>query len=143
MFSNLYRPSKDIANTGHIRNLTRGINLETNKIMVFTDRACMNNGKADTKCGSGIWFGRDHRLNKAVKVPGLNQSNQVGKLVMVIAAVEATPNYHKLRIIMDFKYSVAVAHELAFFNFWNKIDKNLKMFVEVDLLISWGVLCQV
>ena len=72
-----------------------------NKITVFTGRVCMNNGKVDAKCSSGIWFGRDHRLNKAIKVPGLDQSNQVGKLITVIATAEATPNYHELRIITD------------------------------------------
>lgn len=92
--------------TPAIRNLTRGINLETNKITVFTDGACMKNGKADTKCSSGIWFGREHRLNKAIKVPGPHQSNQVGKLIAVIATAEVTPNFLKLRIVTDSKYVI-------------------------------------
>ena len=92
--------------TPAIRNLTRGINLETNKITVFTDGACMKNGKVDAKCSSGIWFGREHRLNKAIKVPGPHQSNQVGELIAVIATAEVTPNFLKLRIVTDSKYVI-------------------------------------
>jgi len=66
----------------------------------------MNNNKANTECGSRIWFGPNHRLNRALRIPGPHQSNQVGKLAAVIAAAERTPNYYELKIITDSRYMI-------------------------------------
>ena len=69
----------------------RGVALRNQQIEAYTDGACYNNGKADAQCGSGIWFGPGQERNKAIKVPGNEQSNQVGELIAVIAAAEAVP----------------------------------------------------
>ena len=29
-------------------------------LIIYTDGACLNNGRRDAKAGIGIWFGRDH-----------------------------------------------------------------------------------
>ena len=89
-----------------MRTPTRGINLANNKIEVHTDGACMNNGKADASCGSGIWFGPGHPLNNAVKVPGPNQSNQIGELVAIIKTAETAPNFYELSIVSDSRYVI-------------------------------------
>ncbi|KAH9180214.1 hypothetical protein EDB89DRAFT_1840145 [Lactarius sanguifluus] len=88
------------------RQLTRGRNLEHMNIEVYTDGSCMKNGKNDASCGSGIWISDDHPQNRAVKVPGPFQSNQIGELVAVIAASESLPNYCKLTIITDSRYVI-------------------------------------
>ncbi len=66
----------------------------------------MNNGKANMKCGSRVWINHNHPLNHAISVPGPNQSNQVGEVVAVIAAVETIPNYYPLTIKTDSKYVI-------------------------------------
>ena len=73
---------------------------------IYTDGACINNGEANARCGSGIWFGPNHRENKAIRVPGNLQSNQVGELVAIIAATEATPPNQPLVIVMDSRYAI-------------------------------------
>jgi ribonuclease HI len=72
--------------------------------MVYTDGACLNNGKQNTQCSSGVWF--DHRdpKNLAIKIPGENQSNQIGELAAIIVVANAVNPYQPLKIITDSKY---------------------------------------
>lgn len=80
--------------------------LRHEEINVYTDGACLNNGKANAKCGSGIWFGPNDERNQAIRVPGETQSNQVGELAAVIKAVEITPVSWPLKIHTDSKYVI-------------------------------------
>jgi ribonuclease HI len=73
------------------------------EITVYTDGACINNGKQNAHCGSGVWFGPENQKNQAIRVPGEAQSNQVGKLAAVIAAINTTAPYQPLKIISDSK----------------------------------------
>jgi ribonuclease HI len=70
------------------------------------DGMCLNNGKNNTQSGSGVWLGPDHENNLALRNPGRAQSNQVGELIAVIAAIERTPKNQPLRIITDSKYAI-------------------------------------
>ena len=74
------------------------------EITVYTDGACMNNGKKDVRSGSGIWFGHNNPKNRALRIPGDTQLNQVGELAAVIHAIAETAPYQPLRIITDSKY---------------------------------------
>ena len=84
----------------------RGRNVILQNMKAYTDGACTNNGKLDAKCGSGVWIDMNHPLNKATRIPGENQSNQIGELTAVIEAVGILPNYHKLTIITDSRYVI-------------------------------------
>jgi ribonuclease HI len=75
-------------------------------LKVYTDGACFNNGKKDARCGSGIWYGPDDERNRAIRVPGEPQSNQIGELVAVITAINATPPFQPLEISTDSKYVI-------------------------------------
>ena len=75
-------------------------------LKVYTDGACFNNGKKDARCGSGIWYGPDDERNRAIRVPGEPQSNQIGELVAVITAINATPPFQPLKISTDSKYVI-------------------------------------
>jgi ribonuclease HI len=88
------------------RTETRGTHLRIQEATVYTDGACTNNGKANAKCGSGIWFGPNHNKNKAFRVPGEAQSNQVGELVAIIVAIEDVPKNQPLKIITDSRYAI-------------------------------------
>ena len=102
----IFTDSEEIELTPATRTLTRGIHLSNNKVVAYMDGACMDNGKANARCGSGIWFSPNHHLNTAFKVPGPCQSNQVGELVTVIKAAELTPNFYELTIVSDSKYMI-------------------------------------
>ena len=84
----------------------RGAYLGHVEMRVYTDGACIKNGKRNAKCRSGIWIEGEHILNKALKVPGENQSNQVGEIAAVIIAAEALPNYCTLTIVTDSRYVI-------------------------------------
>ena len=73
---------------------------------VYTDGACNNNGKLDAQCGSGIWIGPNHTKNAAIRIPGPHQSNQVGELAAIIAAIDSFPSFWPLTIISDSKYTI-------------------------------------
>jgi ribonuclease HI/exonuclease III len=80
--------------------------LRLQEVSIYTDGACLNNGKQNARCGSGIWLEPNHVNNKAMRVPGSQQSNQVGELAAVLAAIEMTPKNQPLKIITDSKYVI-------------------------------------
>jgi ribonuclease HI len=84
----------------------RETRLRLQEITAYTIGACINNGKESTQCGAGIWFGPDHELNKAIRIPGREQSNQVGELGAIITAIEAVPINQPLKIISDSRYAI-------------------------------------
>jgi ribonuclease HI len=73
---------------------------------VYTDGACMNNGKNNATCGGGIWISHDNPTNRAIRVPGLTQSNQIGELAAIIITLETIPIPQPLEIISDSKYAI-------------------------------------
>ncbi|KAI0303268.1 hypothetical protein BC826DRAFT_892925, partial [Russula brevipes] len=83
------------------RYLPQGPDQRHDKVTVYTDGACFNNGKANARCGSGVWFGHNDIRNTALKVPGPEQSNQIGELAAVIIAVDKTHNFQPLEIMTD------------------------------------------
>ncbi|KAG1810285.1 uncharacterized protein HD556DRAFT_1223174 [Suillus plorans] len=53
-------------------------------IEIYTDSSCINNGKNNAQCGSGIWFGENNPLNKAIRITGKTQSNQAGEVAAIL-----------------------------------------------------------
>ncbi|KAF5328563.1 hypothetical protein D9611_014950 [Ephemerocybe angulata] len=75
-------------------------------VELFTDGSCINNGTADAKCGSGVWYGEDDPRNQALRVDLPEQSNNVGELVAVLAAVQRHRGDKRLRIVSDSQYAI-------------------------------------
>jgi ribonuclease HI len=73
---------------------------------MYMDKVCINNGKANAKCGSRVWFRPNNPRNQAIKVPGETQLNQAKELMAMIVAIQETPIYIPLNIIMDSKYVI-------------------------------------
>ena len=80
--------------------------LSIREIETYTDGACFNNGKANARSGSGVWFGPNSDMNRAIRNQGTTQSNQVGELIAIIAAVESVPICQPLKIITDSRYAI-------------------------------------
>ncbi|KAG2106486.1 RnaseH-domain-containing protein [Suillus cothurnatus] len=57
-------------------------------------------------CRGGIWAGDGHQLNKAIKIPGNKHSNQIGKLIAVLIALQSVNPLSPLKIITDSKYDI-------------------------------------
>ena len=82
-------------------------------MVMYTDGSCVNNGLLDAKSGAGVWVNDAHPLNKAVRVPGPLQSNQVGELAAVLIALQTAPRKADLTIITDSQYVIqALNHSL-------------------------------
>ena len=80
--------------------------LRCRELTIYTNGACINNGKLNTQCGGGVWFDQNNPRNLAIRIPGESQSNQVGELAAVIAAINATAPYQHVKIITDSKYVI-------------------------------------
>ena len=72
----------------------------------YTDGACLHNGKRNASCGGGVWVGPDSPLSAAIRVPGPDQSNQVGEVAAIIHALASIPLSHPLIIISDSRYAM-------------------------------------
>jgi ribonuclease HI len=84
----------------------RGISLDDKHITVYTDGSCSNNGKANARCGSGVWIAEGHPANQSIRVPGRVQSNQLGEVVAVIAAMQKIANYIPITFKTDLMYLI-------------------------------------
>ncbi|KAA1466380.1 RnaseH-domain-containing protein [Dentipellis sp. KUC8613] len=83
-----------------------GLNLPKEHQTIYTDGACFNNGKENARCGAGIWIAHNHPRNRSIRIPGPQQTNQVGELVAIAEAVRQTENFAPLTIKSDSKYSI-------------------------------------
>jgi ribonuclease HI/endonuclease/exonuclease/phosphatase family metal-dependent hydrolase len=83
---------------------TRGLDINEEHTEAYTDGSCLNNGQADARCGAGVWYGENDERNKAIRVPGKTQSNQVGELAATVVALRETPTHAPLTIVTDSEY---------------------------------------
>ena len=95
-----------LSNLPALRRPAMGRNPSSQKITIYTDGACLKNGKRNAVCGSGIWARHNSPLNRAFRVPGNTQSNQVGEITAIIIAVMSVLLSQLLEIISDSKYAI-------------------------------------
>jgi ribonuclease HI len=76
------------------------------KTTVHTAGSCLDDGYDNAQAGGGVWFGPDDPRNAALKIPGLNQSKQIGQLAAVLYAVQKTPPFAPLHIISTSRYII-------------------------------------
>jgi len=76
------------------------------QLTIYTDGSCTNNGKANAKCGSGIWINDNNPGNRAIRVPGPSQSNQIGELTAILNALQNTAPYTPISFKTDSRYVI-------------------------------------
>jgi len=81
-------------------------NPQQTELVIYTDGSCINNGTADAKAGCGVWYGNEDTRNMAIRVPGKEQSNQIGELLAILHAVQNTPGNQDLRICSDSRFAI-------------------------------------
>lgn len=76
---------------------------------VYTDGACINNGKRNAKAGIGIFFSENDKRNTSARLDG-KQSNNCAELEAIIQAIKlAKPeldNNNNVIIMTDSEYSI-------------------------------------
>ena len=60
--------------------------IEREEIVVYTDGACVNNGKPDARAGYGVYFGEGDKRNVSESYKG-PQTNNVAELLAIIRAL--------------------------------------------------------
>lgn len=79
---------------------------------VYTDGACSNNGKINSKAGYGVFFGDNDTRNISEIVPSnMKQTNNVGELLGILKAIEIMIETNDLNyiIVTDSRYCILCA----------------------------------
>lgn len=80
---------------------------ENDFVIVYTDGACENNGKANAKAGIGVWFGHNHPLNISCPVKGRPTNNTAEIQACIHAIKSAHANgVRKLKIKTDSEFVI-------------------------------------
>src|ERR1700748_1116831 len=80
--------------------------LQEETVTVYAAGSCLNAGNVEAQTGGGVWYGPNHPDNKALRIPGENQSSQIGALAAILHAIQNTPPFAPLHIISNSKYVV-------------------------------------
>ena len=75
-------------------------------IVAYTDSSCIHNGKNNAACGGGVWLDNNHSLNKAIRIPGDDQSNQTGEIAAITVALQIIDPTTPLTIVSDSRYAI-------------------------------------
>ena len=73
---------------------------------MFTDGSCLHNGQHNVICGAGVWVANNYPLNRAIRVPGPEQSNQTGEIVAIVVALQIALKSADLTIITDSRHAI-------------------------------------
>ncbi|XP_076849241.1 ribonuclease H1 isoform X2 [Brachyhypopomus gauderio] len=76
-------------------------------VVVYTDGCCTGNGRTGARAGIGVYWGPDHPLNVAERLPG-RQTNQRAELQAACRALEQARdrNIKKLVLYTDSKFTI-------------------------------------
>ena len=128
-----------LSTTPALRLAPPGCNLIGPKITIYTDSACLNNGKRNATCGGGMWVSHGNPLNASIRVPGPAQSNQIGEIAAIIQAAASIPLSQPLEIVLDSKY--VIEGLTVNLNNWENqgwIGIHNANFFQRAMLRSWG-----
>lgn len=79
------------------------IKVMTRSHQVWTEGACLNQGTEEVSTGASNYFGPNSEKNKVFRIPGSDQSNNIGELIGIIKAVDTVTPFTPLDIITDSK----------------------------------------
>ena len=68
---------------------------------LHTDRACLEGNTSRARAGAGTFCLEDETKNRALRIPGITQTNQRGELIAIVKALGVVPKGDELTIIMD------------------------------------------
>ncbi|XP_044754070.1 ribonuclease H1-like [Coccinella septempunctata] len=99
--------SEHPSNLSKISKLSSSFTEEGDYVVVYTDGACENNGKASAKAGIGVWFGDDHPLNISRPVQG-KATNNTAEIQACVAALELLyrEGVRKVRLKTDSQFTI-------------------------------------
>lgn len=79
------------------------------EVEVYTDGSCHDNGTANAKCGSGLWYTEGDDRNTSARIgPPHEMTNNTGELIAVLLAIQKHKNDTRLMIASDSQYTIDV-----------------------------------
>ncbi|KAJ8925002.1 hypothetical protein NQ315_001167 [Exocentrus adspersus] len=86
---------------------TVNFNKDDDYVVVYTDGACENNGKANAKAGIGVWFGDAHPLNVSEPVVG-RPTNNTAEIQACVKALNVIREHGetKAKIFTDSEFTI-------------------------------------
>ncbi|KAG9282927.1 ribonuclease H1 [Astyanax mexicanus] len=86
---------------------TNGFTYMGDAVVVYTDGCCSRNGKTGARAGIGVYWGPDHPLNVAERLPG-RQTNQRAELQAACKALEQARDmdFKKIVLYTDSKFTI-------------------------------------
>lgn len=95
----------------NIEEATNFVEEYSNKLYVYTDGACINNGSSNARAGIGIYFSKDNPLNISREIKGERVTNNIAELTAVIEAIQLIKD-KKIKdkiIVTDSEYVIKCA----------------------------------
>lgn len=81
--------------------------LPSEAITVYTDGSADKNSDYDASAGGGIYYGPNHRKNKAIRMYGPTQTNQAGEIAAIYHLAKAEVGLPgPLHIVSDSRYAI-------------------------------------
>lgn len=106
-----------------------------NKLIVFTDGACTNNGKLNAKAGCGVFYPNKEYANIAIKFNKLPITNQRAELYAIYLALINSKEEH-INIYTDSLYSIKCLTEwMPKWKLNNMTNQNGKPIKNQDILL--------
>lgn len=76
------------------------------EIEVYTDGSYKDDKGRGPRTGAGIWYGNEDPRNRAIRIPGEDQSNQVGEMAAILYLLDEVSPYAPLKINTDSMYVI-------------------------------------
>lgn len=76
------------------------------KITIFTDGACVNNGKRNAKGGVGIYYQDNHKPNVSISLKDSKPTNNKAELTAIKMAIESCEDDDEIIIYTDSEYAI-------------------------------------
>ena len=74
--------------------------------VVYTDGACVRNGKEGARAGVGVYFGEGDERNVSEPLEGEMQTNQRAELTAALRALQVVPREEGVELYSDSMYTV-------------------------------------
>ncbi|KAM9354712.1 ribonuclease H1 isoform 2-T2 [Pholidichthys leucotaenia] len=102
-----HQPKRVKQSTSSSSESTDGFTYMGDAVVVYTDGCCSSNGRTGARAGIGVYWGRNHPLNVAERLPG-RQTNQRAEIQAACRALEQAreQNIRKLVLYTDSKFTI-------------------------------------
>ncbi|KAK7026263.1 hypothetical protein R3P38DRAFT_2528824, partial [Favolaschia claudopus] len=86
------------------------VTASSNPVEIYVDGSCLNNGRDNACAGAGVFWGPNHVLNEAARVPD-NQTNNRGEVYAILLVLLRADASTTLHIYSDSEYALQTITE--------------------------------